>query len=66
MIVDIHHTCIDFDSYRAQRVKSLFNVETGADVKITADLPIESEHWQDENRQGNWQLGVIVGRSGTG
>lgn len=43
MIVNIHHTCTDFDSYRAQRVKSLFNVETGADVKITADLPIEPE-----------------------
>lgn len=62
MIVNIHHTCTDFDSYRAERVKSLFNVETGADVKITADLPIESEHWQDKD----WQLGVIVGRSGTG
>ncbi len=66
MIVNIHHTCTDFDSYRAERVKSLFNVETGADVKITADLPIESEHWQDESGQGDWQLGVIVGRSGTG
>lgn len=66
MIVNTHHTCTDFDSYRAERVKSLFNVETGADVKITADLPIESEHWQDENGQGDWQLGVIVGRSGTG
>ena len=61
MNINIHHTCTDFDSYRAERVKSLFNVETGADVKITADLPIEPEYWQ-----GDWQLGVIVGRSGTG
>lgn len=66
MIVNIHHTCTDFDSYRAERVKSLFNVETGADVKITADLPIESEYWQDDKGQGSWQIGVIVGRSGSG
>ena len=62
MIINIHHTCTDFDSYRAERGQIAFNVETGADVKITADLPIESEHWQDKD----WQLGVIVGRSGTG
>ncbi len=66
MKINIHHTCTDFDSYRAERVKSLFNVETGADVHISADLPIEPEHWQDENGQNNWQIGVIVGRSGTG
>lgn len=66
MNINIHHTCTDFDSYRAERVKSLFNVETGADVKICAELPIEPEHWTDKNGQGNWQLGVIVGGSGTG
>lgn len=63
MNINIHHTCTDFDSYRAERIKSLFNVETGADVQITAELPIEFEHWQEN---GNWQLGVVVGGSGTG
>ncbi|MDO5650566.1 MAG: hypothetical protein Q4G13_00305 [Moraxella sp.] len=65
MNINIHHTCTDFNSYRAERVKSLFNVETGVDVKITADLPIESKHWQDDDDK-DWQIGVIVGRSGTG
>lgn len=57
MNIHIHHQCTEFDSYRAERVKSLFNVESGADVIITAELPIEAK---------DWQIGVIVGRSGTG
>jgi GNAT superfamily N-acetyltransferase len=55
--VEVHHRCEDFDSYRAARVKSLFNVETGANVDIVADLPLEDEPWQ---------LGVVVGPSGSG
>lgn len=57
MKIHIHHQCTDFDSYRAARVKSLFNVESGADVHIEADLPIEKK---------DWKIGVIVGASGTG
>ncbi|MFC3172103.1 ABC transporter ATP-binding protein [Acinetobacter vivianii] len=57
MKIDIHHSCKDFESYRAARVKSLFNVESGADVSIQADLPIEDT---------GWKIGVIVGASGTG
>ncbi len=57
MKIDIHHSCTDFDSYRSARVKSLFNVESGADVHIQADLPLE---------QTDWKIGVIVGASGTG
>lgn len=53
----IHHRCTDFDSYRAERVKSLFNVESGADVHITAHLPVD---------EPDWQIGVIIGASGTG
>ncbi len=57
MKINIHHQCTDFNSYRANRIKSLFNVETGADFHITADLPALDK---------DWQIGVIVGRSGTG
>lgn len=57
MKIDIHHTCEDHTSYRAARVKSLFNVEGGASVSITASLPID---------QDNWNLGLVVGPSGSG
>lgn len=57
MKLDINHNCTNFDSYRSARVKSLFNIESGANVHITADLPIEDT---------DWQIGVIVGGSGTG
>ena len=57
MRVSIHHRCADFNSYRAARVKSLFNVDSGADVYIDADLPLDARPWQ---------IGVIVGPSGSG
>lgn len=57
MNIDIHHQCADHNSYRAARIKSLFNVEQGANVHINADLPIDDD---------DWQIGVIVGGSGTG
>jgi GNAT superfamily N-acetyltransferase len=57
MRIDVHHRCDDFDSYRAARVKSLFNVESGANFALGADLDIES---------APWQIGVIVGPSGSG
>jgi ABC-type transport system involved in cytochrome c biogenesis ATPase subunit/GNAT superfamily N-acetyltransferase len=57
MKLEIHHQCADHESYRAARVKSLFNVDSGANVCIKADLPVED---------GNWQIGVVVGPSGSG
>jgi ABC-type lipoprotein export system ATPase subunit/GNAT superfamily N-acetyltransferase len=57
MRITINHHCTDFETYRAERVKSLFNVDSGADFSLTADLPI------DDN---DWQIGVIVGASGSG
>ncbi|MBS1186668.1 MAG: transporter ATP-binding protein [Burkholderiaceae bacterium] len=57
MKIEIRHQCADFDSYRAARVKSLFNVDTGANFALNADLPIEDNAWQ---------IGVIVGPSGSG
>jgi GNAT superfamily N-acetyltransferase len=57
MKIEIRHQCTDFGSYRAARVKSLFNVESGANFSLDADLPIEGN---------DWQIGVIVGPSGSG
>ncbi|MDY0102843.1 MAG: GNAT family N-acetyltransferase [Lentimicrobium sp.] len=57
MRIEINHTCADYDSYRAERVKSLFNAETGYSWSHTAELPID---------EMIWRLGLIVGPSGTG
>src|SRR5438552_1428045 len=57
MIVEVHHRCAEAVSYRAARVKSLFNVESGAEFSMRAELPIEDREWQ---------IGVIVGPSGSG
>lgn len=46
MKVAINHTCTDFDSYRAERVKSLFNVESGANFTLDAELPIDDKDWK--------------------
>jgi hypothetical protein len=55
--VSVRNVCTDFDSYRAARVKSLFNVESGANFSLDADLPIDD---------GDWKIGLIVGPSGSG
>lgn len=55
--IEIHNRCSDFDSYRAARVKSLFNAESGCDFRISADLPAD---------ESGWRIGVIVGPSGSG
>lgn len=57
MKIEIAHRCSDFNSYRAARVKSLFNVDQGCDVRIAADLPLEERPWK---------IGVVVGPSGSG
>lgn len=57
MKIQVENNCTDFDSYRAARVKSLFNAESGATFSLQADLPIEDLEWK---------LGVIVGPSGSG
>lgn len=57
MIVNVKNTCPDFNSYRSARVKSLFNAERGDTFELSADLPLEG---------GGWQIGLIVGASGSG
>lgn len=57
MKIAVRNSCSDFESYRAARVKSLFNAESGANFSLDADLPV------DDN---GWAIGVIVGPSGSG
>lgn len=57
MKIEIKHTCEDFTSFRAEKVKSLFNAESGHTWQHTAELPIEGD---------DWQIGLIVGPSGSG
>ena len=57
MRIEVQHHCSDFDSYRAARVKSLFNAEKGCDWEKVVELPIEDKEWQ---------IGLIVGPSGSG
>ncbi len=46
----------DFNSFRAAKVKSLFNAESGASFEIEIDVDLDFE----------WGIGVIVGPSGSG
>ncbi len=57
MRLSIENRCTDFNSYRAARVKSLFNAETGANFRLDVDLPIDD---------ADWRIGVVVGPSGSG
>ena len=57
MKIEVRNSCAEFNSYRAARVKSLFNADSGANFNLTADLPIDDP---------DWRLGLIVGPSGSG
>lgn len=56
MKVQISNSCGEFSSYRASRVKSLFNVESGANFLGEIEVPDDAA----------WKIGVIVGPSGSG
>ena len=57
MKLTVRNACSDFNSYRAARVKSLFNVETGCNFSLDADLPVDD---------ADWRVGLVVGPSGSG
>jgi GNAT superfamily N-acetyltransferase len=57
MKIEVHNRVSDFDSYRAARVKSLFNAESGCNF----DLEVEGV-----DLTGDWNIGVVVGASGSG
>lgn len=56
MKIKVRNNCSDYNSYRAARVKSLFNAETGANFSLDADIEMD----------GDWTIGVVVGPSGSG
>ena len=53
MKIEVNNKCSDFNSYRAARVKSLFNCDSGANFSISANLP-------ELNGGGRW--GLLLGR----
>lgn len=57
MIIQVRNKTSDFTTYRAARVKSLFNAESGCEFNLDANIPIEDL---------DWQIGLIVGASGSG
>lgn len=57
MKIEVRNRCPHYDSYRAARVQSLFNAETGQAFDLDADLAIDDD---------DWKIGVVVGPSGSG
>lgn len=57
MKIEVRNRCSDFTSYRAARVKSLFNAGSGCNFDLDAELPIDDD---------GWKIGLIVGPSGSG
>ena len=54
--IEVHNRVDDFHSYRAARVKSLFNAENGCNFDLVTDVDLS----------GDWNIGVVVGPSGSG
>jgi ABC-type dipeptide/oligopeptide/nickel transport system ATPase subunit len=54
--IKIHNKTTDFNTYRANRVKSLFNPERGNEFKLEAEFDLPD----------GWGIGVVVGPSGSG
>lgn len=57
MKIEVHNRVSDFNSYRAARVKSLFNAENGCNFDLQID---------NVDLSGDWSIGVVVGASGSG
>jgi energy-coupling factor transporter ATP-binding protein EcfA2 len=57
MKLSIHHPAPIPNSYRAARVASLFNIVDDADFRLEMDVDLDAQPWQ---------IGLIVGPSGTG
>ena len=57
MKIEVHNRVSDFNSYRAARVKSLFNAESGCNFDLEID---------NVDLSGEWNIGVVVGPSGSG
>ena len=57
MKITINNCTTNFESYRAQRVKSLFNANDGSNFTREFDIDIDTL---------DWGIGLIVGASGSG
>ena len=57
MKITVTHETERSDSYRAERIRSLFNCENGHLFHTQADLPVE---------KNGWKIGAIIGPSGSG
>jgi ABC-type dipeptide/oligopeptide/nickel transport system ATPase subunit len=57
MKITVNNCTTNFDSYRAERVKSLFNADDGSKFVKEFDIDID---------ELDWGIGLIVGASGTG
>lgn len=55
--LNVHRECHNFNTYRAARVKSLFNAEYGHKFSLNIDTDID---------EFEWSIGAIVGPSGSG
>lgn len=58
MRIKISNKCPETDGYRAARVKSMFNCESGALFEREFELDIDPA--------GDWRIGLVVGPSGSG
>lgn len=57
MKIKIENKTTDFESYRAQRVKSLFNADDGSNFSREFDIDIDTL---------DWGIGLVIGASGSG
>lgn len=57
MKIKVHHRCPEPKSYRAARVRSMFNCESGANFIREFEIPFEDK---------GWKIGLVVGPSGSG
>lgn len=59
MQITINNTCPSYNSYRAERVKAMFNVTDELSTRFSASvsLPLEEKAWS---------IGAVIGGSGTG
>ena len=58
MKVHVLNRCAETSSYRAARVKAMFNCESGATFEREFDIGADPD--------GDWSIGLIVGPSGSG
>jgi ABC-type transport system involved in cytochrome c biogenesis ATPase subunit/GNAT superfamily N-acetyltransferase len=58
MKATIHNRCAEATGYRAARVRSLFNCESGAEFHRVFELPLDTAP--------GWRIGLVVGPSGSG